>query len=436
VACREPAARFLSLSDIFFDPGDLSEINAIYADQLDAAALYDYVVAVKEKEIIAPNLPMIYDLAAVDGFDGGVLPLRTYGQLMQLLLPEGITTTDGRLREHLEAVPEARWLDLFNARYLITDKVGDAWYEGVYFDRQHPVSPIEEPVAVGHVPPFEATELWLLAEGKPGEIVVETAGGQGWEITGELLQPGLYRYAWPEPAVTQQIHILPCAEPGCSVTGLTLIDNRDDTFHSLVPGNYRLVHSGDVKIYENLDVLPRAFLLYDWRWTAGVAESVSLMGSATLDLRRSAVLVGEGQLPTAEVGSGEVELLSYQPEKIVLRAESNVPGLLMLTDSFYPGWEATVDGAQATIYAADALFRGVFVPAGTHEVVFVYRPRWLYLAPALSTVGFLLSVILVILGTVLPRWTHQYAHFKKLSSSSGVISASRKILRKSPRPIS
>jgi hypothetical protein len=395
VACREPVARFLSLSAIFFDPGDLAEINAIYADRLDADAIYDYVVAVKEKEIIAPNLPMAYDLMAVDGFDGGVLPLRTYSQLMQLLLPDGVTTTDGRLREHLETVPEARWLDLFNARYLITDKVEDVWYEGIYFDRQHPASPVAAPVAVGHVPPFEATELWLLAEGEPGEIVVETADGRKWEITGELLQPGLYRYAWPEPAVAQQIYILPCSEPGCTVTGLTLVDHRDGAFHSLVAGNYRLIHSGDVKIYENLDVLPRALLLYDWRWTAGVAESISLMESAVFEPRRSAVLVGEGQLPTAEAGSGEVELVTYEPERIVLRTESSAPGLLLLTDSFYPGWEATIDEALATIHIADALFRGVFVPAGTHEVIFVYRPNWLYLGPAISMIGISLCVGLI-----------------------------------------
>ncbi|MCZ7673596.1 MAG: hypothetical protein M5U34_44000 [Chloroflexi bacterium] len=109
-----PPERLLSLSNIFFDPGDQGEINSVYADQLDEAALYDYLVAIKSKEIIAPNLPLAYGLASVDGFDGGILPLAAYSQLMRLILPEGQTTTDGRLREHLSVVPEAKWLDLFN----------------------------------------------------------------------------------------------------------------------------------------------------------------------------------------------------------------------------------------------------------------------------------------------------------------------------------
>ncbi|MCA9936790.1 MAG: hypothetical protein KC415_22800, partial [Anaerolineales bacterium] len=64
---QPPAAngRFLSLSDIFFDPGDQGEIDAIYADQLDEVARYDYTVAIKQKEIVAPNLPLAYGLSSV-----------------------------------------------------------------------------------------------------------------------------------------------------------------------------------------------------------------------------------------------------------------------------------------------------------------------------------------------------------------------------------
>ncbi|MCA9925083.1 MAG: hypothetical protein KC421_22070, partial [Anaerolineales bacterium] len=130
--CSVPPERFLSLSDIFFDPGDQAEIDAIYVDQLPQAARQDYTVAIKQKEIIAPNLPLIYGLASVDGFDGGVLPLRSFTEVMKLILPEGVVTTDGRLREQLTAVPPAQWLDLFNARYLITDKTGDQWREAMH----------------------------------------------------------------------------------------------------------------------------------------------------------------------------------------------------------------------------------------------------------------------------------------------------------------
>ncbi len=157
-------ARFLSLSGIFFESGDQAEIDSIYKEQLPVSAQYDYTISIKQKEIVAPNLPMNYGLSSVDGFDGGILPIQSYSQLMELLLPEGTETTDGRLREHLAEIPDDQWLDLFNAGFIITDKVGDLWRDGFFFDRQHAVELQDgESAFVGYLPDFEATELRLLA---------------------------------------------------------------------------------------------------------------------------------------------------------------------------------------------------------------------------------------------------------------------------------
>ena len=124
-----PAARFLSMSDITFDPGDLSLIETIYGPQLSPDQLYAYVVATKQKEVVAPNLPLAFGVPAVDGYGGGLLPLGRYVTLQQLLLPDGEASIDGRLRENLTAIPDGRWLSLFNVRHVITDKLGDAWID-------------------------------------------------------------------------------------------------------------------------------------------------------------------------------------------------------------------------------------------------------------------------------------------------------------------
>ena len=92
--------------------------------------------AAKQTEVIAPNLPLLWRLPAVDGYDGGMLPLGRYVQLQGLFLPPELLLPDGRLREQLREIPDGRLLDLTGVRFVITDKQHDLWAEGVYYDLQ------------------------------------------------------------------------------------------------------------------------------------------------------------------------------------------------------------------------------------------------------------------------------------------------------------
>ncbi len=126
--------RFLSLSNIRYDPGDLAELRALQADRLPAAAVERLVRAAKQVEVLAPNLPLFFRLPAVDGYDGGLLPLHRYVMLQELFLPPDRMTPDGRLAEQLGAIPDARLLDLTGVRFVITDKQRDLWAGDVYYD--------------------------------------------------------------------------------------------------------------------------------------------------------------------------------------------------------------------------------------------------------------------------------------------------------------
>ena len=390
--------RFLSLSHTFFDPGDQAEIDTIYADQLPLAARYDYTVSIKQKEIIAPNLPMIYDLASVDGFDGGILPLHSYSELVRLVLPDDAMTTDGRLREHATAVPPAQWLDLFNTRYLITDKVGDAWYDGVFFDMQHPV-PLNEPARVGHVPDYEATELWLIADNQPGEIIIETADAT-WQLTPEHQTGTLYHATFPQPAIPLTITLSPplsLLSPPPLLHALSLVDNRDSTFQTLTSGNYRLMHSGDVKIYENLDVLPRAYLVANWQSQPDVAASVAAMQDEAFVVGETAVLITDAA-NAANIESpapGSATITTDEPERVVIQTNSPAESVLVLSDAYYPGWQATIDGETTAVYPANTYFRGILLPAGEHEVVFTFESESFASGRILSTVGLAVWVLLL-----------------------------------------
>jgi uncharacterized membrane protein YfhO len=68
--------------------------------------------------------------------------------------------------------------------------------------------------------------------------------------------------------------------------------------------------------------------------------------------------------------------------------------MVVLADSWFPGWKASVDGKPAQIYRAYNLVRGVVVEAGDHEVVMRYRPTRVYIGMALAALGVLLCAAL------------------------------------------
>jgi hypothetical protein len=423
-AALDPPARFLSISNIFFDPGDKDEIEIVLRPQLSEDAVYDYIIATKQKEVLIPNLPLYYRLPAVDGFDGGVLPLRHYVTLQHLYMPKEQVAIDGRLRENLVAVPDGRWLSLFNVRYVVTDKVGDAWFDGTFYDLQMGATLGHgDEAEVGCVPALPATALGVVYEldevaaagpitiGVPLAVVEVTFTGgrkQSLNLVSETSDPGMRvaRLSWDQVETPSSVRVRGAWDGGrVTLRGLSLIDERTDVFQPLVlsdTGRYRLVHSGDVKIYENLEVLPRAFFVHRAIFAADDEDALMIMRdpnfnpatTVVLDDSVAAVHVPGSALDVSSRASGaQVELLRYESERITASVLAPADGWLLLSDAWYPGWEAKVDGQAVPVERADILFRAVQVPAGKHQVELVYQPASFRLGVAisLSVTGLLLA---------------------------------------------
>ena len=77
----------------------------------------------------------------------------------------------------------------------------------------------------------------------------------------------------------------------------------------------------------------------------------------------------------ADHGMLEAHLKEYENQVVNIQASLNQPGMLVLADSFYPGWNAYVNGRQAKVYRANLFFRAVQLSSGTHTVEFRYEPR-------------------------------------------------------------
>jgi uncharacterized membrane protein YfhO len=137
-------------------------------------------------------------------------------------------------------------------------------------------------------------------------------------------------------------------------------------------------------MYENPRALPRAWLVGRSLVYPSHEERLAFMTTPSFDPRRAVVLETGAAEEGAEDVKGALGLEASEAGHYAFRVETPVDAYLVLTESFYPGWTARVDGAPAEILRADHLFQAVRLSAGRHKVTFTYRSRFLGLGFALA----------------------------------------------------
>ncbi|HEY47920.1 MAG: hypothetical protein AMJ88_00905 [Anaerolineae bacterium SM23_ 63] len=135
---------------------------------------------------------------------------------------------------------------------------------------------------------------------------------------------------------------------------------------------------------ERIRLVPEAVVV------GSAAEALSSVSEPDFDPMRIVVLEDDAvpSLPTG--GGGEVvHIETSDPGLVPLRVETIRGSWLLLSDTWYPGWSAELDGAKTRLYKADYLFRAVWVPPGKHSVEFRYRSPLFFFGAVLSVLGWL-----------------------------------------------
>jgi len=176
-----------------------------------------------------------------------------------------------------------------------------------------------------------------------------------------------------------------------------------------------------IRLYRNPHAEPRAFLVGSARVVLDLPEpggrgsrpQAALM-DPKFDPRREVLIVAgrSERVPiSAEVPGDAIESAvhfeAYEPHEVVLRVNAPKEGWLFLSDTWYPGWSASVDGRETRVFRANVAGRAVQVPAGEHRVAFRYRPFSFVLGCLLAAGGLLLLLTLPwqrrLVGKVLRR---------------------------------
>jgi hypothetical protein len=406
--------------------------------------IYDYIVAAKWKETLFPNLPLQYGVASIDGYDGGMLPLQDYVALKQAFPLREKQAADGRLREELEAIPNVDLLSQLNVKYVLMDRIRDAWVDGAYYDLalSQKISPEEQTFMLEVQRPFEATSIGIIShlsggsELRTGETVawIDVIDGEGVTYTFPFragLETAEGRYAeasrasgvahaeahkakawkgnpdsWdylgklslPSAVYPKVIQIRFAADTGAfMLRGLSLLDERTNAEAPVVLSpSLQMDFLGDVKIYRNNDAWPRAFVTQSLEFNE--RNKVRIDHSDTRIIRIELSDKPADHPLLVERSADTALIVDYQPERVDIEVNLARDGFLILTDSYYPGWKVTVDGVEKPILRANGAFRAVELTDGRHLVRFAFDPPSFKLGMAVSIAGGLSVLGLLILG--------------------------------------
>jgi hypothetical protein len=166
----------------------------------------------------------------------------------------------------------------------------------------------------------------------------------------------------------------------------------------LNPQFFELGYADGMAIYRYNACAPRALAVFDTR-VSNPASILDEVRSGRFDPQQVLLLEEEPEAAAGEetnrAGTNtdvSVHIESYQADEVEVEASLPRPGFLLLLDTYFPGWIATVNGQPTKIYQADYNFRAVSLPAGKSTVGFYYRPKSFRLGLALSAIGWLALV--------------------------------------------
>ena len=226
---------------------------------------------------------------------------------------------------------------------------------------------------------------------RPGEDLQSIRAALAFNIGAQQQIPSAGGYS--PIAVRQMTEFLALAiRQGTQSAGRSpLIDfmaARDVFTRTDVSQSYRKVFAGSYYIFRNERALPRGFLVTRFSVQPNdalvLSEFISDWDPAQLVILDRPPAETYNLRPTAH--PGEIIRRSYGLTRLTFDLALQAPAIFVLSDTYYPGWRAYVDGVEQPIYRANHAFRAVFLPVGARHLEFVFRP-WTVALGGLISLG-------------------------------------------------
>jgi hypothetical protein len=165
-------------------------------------------------------------------------------------------------------------------------------------------------------------------------------------------------------------------------------------FSQYLPGQFTSIYNDNYyQVYKNNIPIQHAFFAQNYKVRTNPKAILTTLFQPATHLTNTIILEQDPHISQGGV-TGKAKITQYTADEITITAQTNKNALLFLSEVFYPGWKAYVDGKETKIYRADYTFRSIVVPAGYHTIVFRYEPLsftvgcWLCLVGAFGIIAF------------------------------------------------
>jgi len=179
--------------------------------------------------------------------------------------------------------------------------------------------------------------------------------------------------------------------------------------YSPVSSKYKLIFDNlNYRIYENSEAFPRAFMTYDYEVIGDKNKALSFLKENDFKLKDKVLLNSDPDISFRKFASSSdvpnnVRITEYVNDKVKISIYTEADGILVLSDVLMQGWKVYVDKVPGNILSANYAFRGVFIPSGSHNVVFKYEPVSFLAGVILTCSGLLAVILFILLGGIRKR---------------------------------
>jgi hypothetical protein len=425
--------RMLTLTQDNVGISDEQKVRRHLGKELTETEISSYLNYARFKEVLRPNISMNYKLASIDGYDGGIWILKQWIKFVNIFTQTQFNPIL-TVKDQLEPIPNTKLLGLLNVKYVVVNQPQPTYIDGVKYKliKGLRVDSEEKLIKLENFGEFNCSSIGLisfLADSanishgeKVAQLIITDAQGRQWkhdiragidssewaydraDVKKKVKHgkakvalkwqmdketPGysyLTKMSFDQEIIPKEITIKYVNSKGTLyISGCSLIRGHRFAAVDLLSGrrgiNVKPVFSGNVRIYENLDLLPRAFVVHEAKLFKNEKSILQQLTKSTFDpsrlviLRKQDIESSEISFPGVYSRNETPKILKYSPTQIKIDVRMNKRGLLVLSDSYFPGWKVAIDGKQGKILRANYMLRAVYLKAGKHRVTFFYQPN-------------------------------------------------------------